>query len=916
MNNYVIKYQNANQTTDDVIKNFVVRKKEYEDTIRSIRSANEGDSFSHLVFVGRRGSGKSTLLRRIQAEILRSESLSSRYAVVNLSEEQSGIYRFFDLWDYVIRDMNSQGFIIQEPDFRLYKDNLRNYSKDLHGLIVQALRNRKKQLILLIDNIDRIFDNIGEEVALFRELLMNFKEIRIIGGSTVMSEHFWRYDLPFYEYFTIKRIEPLTIKEIEELLKHWSKVKGVPEIKDYLKIYPGKIHSIRMLTDGLPRTMLLFIDMLLDRKQQNGYQYLQKIVDNATPIYQERLFSLSASQRKVITELAFLWDAITVEGLVDKCKMESKLISAILNQLVGLRFVEKIKGETKNRYYRLEERFFNLWLNMTQGGPQQRYEAKALSSFLESWYDKTELENLVKEVIDVIYLKKPKRDYVESMGNALMKCKSIAEELKRALALGLIQQDLKISDNDIVEIFGSFEKAIGSSLENKDYETAIRLLGQSNIDYGLRYFGLALSYEGLKDTNKAKEFYEKAVNKNYFEALTNLGNLYVSIGDVKSAKEKYLLGVESGVVLCMNNLGNLYKNNKEFELAEKYYKMAIERGSLNTLNNLGELYSITGREDLARGFFLKAIENEAYLSAYSLGQVYHEQRDLKKAKEYYQLAYRYGNSFAANNLGVIFEEEGEQELAETKYLEAIGFGDLRAFYNLGLLFAKRSDIPQARYYFNKAIDSGFLQAYYELGLSYDREGDFDRAELFYKKGVKANDERAMNNLGVLYLKQKKFDLAQVYYSLAVEKGVQEAKISLAIIYYFFNDKEKLKQILDNIGDVREQGVNAGLLMVFDLYLGDTNQLKKMTETFFAMDMSKEDFRWLVVELLVHHQKNLIFEYFSLNSEVKVTYKPLYYALLHLLNDKETIKMPPEIEENVNDILKEIAQKQEYYYPKR
>jgi hypothetical protein len=106
-----------------------------------------------------------------------------------------------------------------------------------------------------------------------------------------MSEQFWKYDKPFYQFFTIKKLEALTFaKKLKNLLTHWSKIKQIPEIQRYgPKAHPGKIQSIRMLTDGMPRTMLLFVDMMLNRPEQNGYQYLQQIVDKATPIYQERL---------------------------------------------------------------------------------------------------------------------------------------------------------------------------------------------------------------------------------------------------------------------------------------------------------------------------------------------------------------------------------------------------------------------------------------------------------------------------------------------------------------------------------------------------------------------------------------------------------------------------------------------------
>ena len=65
----LIQYQNANQSYDEVIKNFIVRQKEFQRVIDDILTTKDGSSFQHYVFVGRRGSGKSTLLRRIQAEI-------------------------------------------------------------------------------------------------------------------------------------------------------------------------------------------------------------------------------------------------------------------------------------------------------------------------------------------------------------------------------------------------------------------------------------------------------------------------------------------------------------------------------------------------------------------------------------------------------------------------------------------------------------------------------------------------------------------------------------------------------------------------------------------------------------------------------------------------------------------------------
>lgn len=418
MSAYYPKYQSANLSHTEIIENFVVRTKEFDRVMADIRTTETGSSFQHYVFAGRRGAGKSTLLRRIQAEVCTNPDLDKRFIAVNLSEEQTGIYRLHDLWDYVIRDLQGKGHKIKDLDWEAFKDDPKAYTRQLYLLIHECLKKAKKHLILLIDNIDRILRNIGKEANLFRELLMNYNDVRIIGGSTIMSEQFWKYDLPFYQFFSIKKLKPLSFEEIKLLLTHWSTVKKLPKINELIQQQPGKIQAIRMLTDGTPRTMQLFVDMLLDRQLQKGYEYLQQIVDQATPIYQERLGQMSPQQQKIITELSFFWEAVQVEKLIPVCKMEGKLISAQLNKLAGLDIVEKIKGEKRSLFYRLEERFFNLWLLMTQGGPKQRREVKYLTAFIENWYDKDDFYSVYSNFLAGLKAGKWKPDYAASMTKA------------------------------------------------------------------------------------------------------------------------------------------------------------------------------------------------------------------------------------------------------------------------------------------------------------------------------------------------------------------------------------------------------------------------------------------------------------------------------------------------------------------
>jgi len=583
MNQNIIHYQAANQSYEQIIENFVVRKEDFNKVINDIKNTEKGSSFQHYIFVGRRGSGKSTLLRRIEAEINTNKKLKTDYEIVNLGEEQSGIYKLYDLWDNVIRDLNTKAYEIEEVDFRDYRDDLKAYSKKLHSQIITAIRaKKKKRLILLIDNIDRIFKNIGDDSDLFRELLMNYLDIRIIGGSTYMSEQFWKYENPFYQFFSIRNLGPLTKHEIEALFRRWSVVKNLPELKDAIKSHPGKLKSIRMLTDGTPRSMLIFVDMLLKRPNLKGYDYLKVIVDKATPIYQERLGTLSPAQNKIITELAYLWESSRVKELIPKCKMDGKTISALLNQLYKLHYVEKIKGNTKDLYYRIEERFFNLWLIMTQGGPQQKLEAKYLSEFLETWYNQKDLNQLCQEFNLDINKENHNANRLLPLYHALLNAKSLSRDNK--LELSKLKNEWKVEEQDLgaAELYlGDITPDIDHAFTEENYRKAIDLLKVSSVKDDRKYFGIGLAFHELEE--------------------------------YKNAENYYLQAIEKGNVNALYNLAILYKNQEKYQQAENYYLLAFKKGNTNALEELVNMYYFSHNKSRLRQVLHENTEGIKYI---------------------------------------------------------------------------------------------------------------------------------------------------------------------------------------------------------------------------------------------------------------------------------------------------------------
>jgi GTPase SAR1 family protein len=361
-----------------------------------MRSAK--DPLQHELILGRRGSGKTTLLKRIEIEV--EEKLGQKYIPINLAEEQASIYRLFDLWIEVVRELK-----VNIKDYSEFGEE-QSYTRYLYQQIHEFCLASKRKVVLLLDNFDRIVANLKEDGHLLREILINHNDIVIIAASTKMNEHFWRYDKPFFEFFRLHHLEKLTINEMNELLNHWADTAEMPELKIFARNNPGKFHTVRILTDGLPRTLQLYIRLIA----QNDYagesvEYLKKIMDSVTPLFQERLNSLPPQLRKMVLEMAFIWEACSAKELAEKSVMKTKLISANLKTLTEKGIVEKIETDKRSLLYRISERFFNMWLIMTQGNPEQKRKAKWLSIFLESWYDPSELKTLAqKHMDDLAYL--------------------------------------------------------------------------------------------------------------------------------------------------------------------------------------------------------------------------------------------------------------------------------------------------------------------------------------------------------------------------------------------------------------------------------------------------------------------------------------------------------------------------------
>ena len=180
-------YNPHNQTEDELIEGFVVRKKEFQALYGDIKNDAMKHPPQHAIIHGRRGSGKTTFLLRLYYEIKRDTSINKWLLPLIFNEEQYSVRTLYKLWESVAKGLeNEYEEFSGLPDVMEAESEKDNYEEICFELLKSALQKRKKKLLLLIDNFGVMLQKFDEhEQHRLREILITSIDIKIIGASAV-----------------------------------------------------------------------------------------------------------------------------------------------------------------------------------------------------------------------------------------------------------------------------------------------------------------------------------------------------------------------------------------------------------------------------------------------------------------------------------------------------------------------------------------------------------------------------------------------------------------------------------------------------------------------------------------------------------------------------------------------------------
>lgn len=905
--NELPKKYNPQNTSRDVLKNtFSIRLREYQKIFDDISQSTMEHPEQHYIIQGVRGAGKTTLLTRLLIAIEEDKKLSQWMIPIQFKEEEYGINSLFSLWLRVAEDVE---------EHHQHAGLFRNLSQEIESIdadekteseaafkcINLRLNQHKKKIVLFIDNIVELFTHFTKtEKALLRETLSQNPNIRIIGGSAISLESFYDHKDPFYQFFNIVTLKALGKKDTRKLLTTLGKAAGEAEHKKIINTiqqYPHKIESIRRLTGGIPRTISLLFDILIDGPQGDTFKYLDHTLDMASPIYKHRMDDLTPQQKPIIHAIAKHWDAISAKEIAEKTRISSKTVSAQLAQLQKQWIIEKVPTGTKNHLYRLQERFFNIWYLMRYGRRRDKRKMRWLTQFLEIWCSPEEITNRTKQFSEQLH----NNTYLPGAviyTSALLGCNNIDLQQKEAV-----------------------HQQTHDFLSQQGAHDLLKQLPDISSD---EYYREGIKHYQAEQYEDAAAWFTKLFNKGESNAALALGVIYSeNLSNYKKAEESYLQAIEHREYRAYFNLGNIYCNDlKDFDKAETAYLQAIEHQEYRAYLNLGLMYCDDLKDfDKAEVAYLRAIEHKVYSAYFNLGNMYcNDLKDFDKAEAAYLQAIEHQEYDAYFNLGVMYRNNLKDfDKAETAYLHAIEHEEYGAYINLGTMYCDDlKEFDKAETAYLNAIEHQEYRAYIILGIMYHNTlKDLDKAEAAYLSAIEHEDYRACFLLGDIYKEHlKDSDKAEKTFLQGINNNQLENLGTLALLYIGMG---KQKAALDYAQQAVEHDRTfepLHTLACVALWNNNIMLAKETTATILAEtdewqegELQQSGLIDLLIVFLANKQTNLVDQWFA-EYDLKDRFTPLYYALMHLMKDtypNEYLRMGSEMEETVQEILAKIQE---------
>ena len=385
----------AFQSDEEVINQFVVRKRELAVVLEILRNNANSQSCQHVLLVAPRGRGKTMMLARVAAELRTDGDLTEQLLPVRFMEESQEIFNLGDFWLETLFYLALEE--VNDPD-------LTSELRDVHTALAAKYRGSEleqraraavlntvdrlgKKLVLMVENLQTLCKDVDDDFGWkLRKVLQSEPQIILLATAT---SHFVELDdteHAFFELFRIVRLEALDTDECRLL---WQMVTGV-------EVRKGVIRPLQILTGGDPRLLVIIGEFAQHQSLRQLMEDLVRLIDDHTEYFRAHLEGIGKTERRVYLALIDLWQPSTTGEIAARARLDVRSVSTMLGRLVE-RGAIVVEGNGRKRYA-AAQRLYSIYYKLRR----ERDEAavvRNLIHFMVVFYSDDELSGMAGRLI-------------------------------------------------------------------------------------------------------------------------------------------------------------------------------------------------------------------------------------------------------------------------------------------------------------------------------------------------------------------------------------------------------------------------------------------------------------------------------------------------------------------------------------
>ena len=380
-----------NQTDPELLEAiFVGRDSLLQNVVEKVEDSARSGSTHHVMLYGPRGIGKSHFIALLHHRICRDEKLKNAVHVAWLNEDETTT-SMVQLLVRIYRAL-CKGY----PDE--YSTNWLNELLDQSPTEIAEVLSRRlaarfenRRLVILVENLNVLFENLGRSGQHeLRTLLQEKPFACVIATTQKLFKAVTDRSEPFFGFFQQIPLKPLSLEEARNLLVNIARTKGQDDLAAFIDTPDGRgrVRAVHDLAGGNHRVYIVLSWFMTKESLNLLLAPFQKMADDLTPYYQERLRWISPLQRQIVELLCRVHGTVNPKEIARQLLLEQGSIGKQVRELEKIDYLMSTK-RGRETFYELSEPLMRLADEV-----KDQSLIIMLVEFLRVWYRPDQLQKL------------------------------------------------------------------------------------------------------------------------------------------------------------------------------------------------------------------------------------------------------------------------------------------------------------------------------------------------------------------------------------------------------------------------------------------------------------------------------------------------------------------------------------------